>query len=315
MKDGIEAPRHLVDSTPCTLRNRGSGGWTAVRLRLPMSDVAGAAGQSAGHTRCCVEALELSASRRSATWPHAWQPASAHRVAPYFRRDVVFRVTSVIRAARLRGAERRTRLHAIFGTADACIAVHPLLTWRSRSSRWTPSLHTAVRRRTGDSHRAALPSPGDCLNERPSSEHGELIIGVEIPATPFDRAASPLPRNSSTRARLVRVRAHFGRRVRGARRAASRRLLRSARVCAVASHTSPGGTRPPKRSLWTIPLTPESHCRGPRQQQFRTRNPPHPTQRSSAIGGACNCTCARIDWRTSSECGYRCVRWTAWMGG
>jgi xanthine dehydrogenase YagS FAD-binding subunit len=77
------------------------------------------------------------------------------------------------------------RQHAIFGASDACIAVHP-----SDLAVALAALDAVVHTRGPGGARAFpldglyLP-PEDTPDRETILEHGELIVGVEIPAAPF----------------------------------------------------------------------------------------------------------------------------------
>ena len=135
--------------------------------------------------------------------------------------------------------EGLNRGHAILGTSEHCIATHP--------SDVAVALvaFDAVVHTVGPDGERSIPIddffllPGDTPEVEHPLAHGELIVGIEVPAAPIARAVG-LP--EVPRPAVVRVRARVGRgRGRGGRRRRHGRPARARRGGHQAVARAPGG--------------------------------------------------------------------------
>jgi xanthine dehydrogenase YagS FAD-binding subunit len=148
-----------------------------------MSDVARTPAIRAGYP-VLTEALELGASPQIRNMGTVGGNLLQRTRCPYFR-ETSFPCNKRSPGAGCAALDGEHRGHAIFGTSEQCIATHP-----SDMAVALVALDATVRiqgpsgeRRTplADFHLL----PGDRPDRETVLEHGDLIVGVEVPASPF----------------------------------------------------------------------------------------------------------------------------------
>lgn len=184
MKDGIQSPTELVDINALPLTEisvRPDGVQIGALAR--MSDVAALPGVRQAYP-VLAEALELGASPQIRNMGTIGGNLLQRTRCPYFR-ETSYPCNKRVPGAGCSALTGEHRLHAIFGASDACIAVHP-----SDLAVALMALDAVVHTRRPAGARA-MPldelylAPGDRPDRETVLEHGELIVGVEIPAAPF----------------------------------------------------------------------------------------------------------------------------------
>jgi xanthine dehydrogenase YagS FAD-binding subunit len=184
MKDGIQAPTHLIDINGLPLDEIGvrSDGLRLGGLAR-MSDVAATPAIRQAYP-VLAEALEAGASPQIRNMGTMGGNLLQRTRCPYFR-ETSFPCNKRVPGSGCAALSGAHRLHAIFGASDACIAVHP-----SDLAVALVALDAVIQTRGRGGERAIpigqlyLP-PGDTPERETVLEHGELIVAVEIPAAPF----------------------------------------------------------------------------------------------------------------------------------
>jgi xanthine dehydrogenase YagS FAD-binding subunit len=184
MKDGIQTPTHLVDINPLPLSEiivRADGLRLGALAR--MSDVAAAPGVRQAYP-VLAEALELGASPQIRNMGTIGGNLLQRTRCPYFR-ETSFPCNKRVPGSGCSALTGQHRQHAIFGASDACIAVHP-----SDLAVALAALDAIVHTRGPGGERAISinelhVAPDDSPDHETLLEHGELILGVVIPAAPF----------------------------------------------------------------------------------------------------------------------------------
>jgi xanthine dehydrogenase YagS FAD-binding subunit len=184
MKDGIQSPSHLIDINPLPLSEmvvRADGLRLGALAR--MSDVAALPAVRRAYP-VLSEALELGASAQIRNMGTMGGNLLQRTRCPYFR-ETSFPCNKRVPGSGCAAVTGQHRVHAIFGASDACIAVHP-----SDLAVALLALDAVVHTRGPGGERAFpiadlyLP-PGDTPERETILEHGELILGLVIPAAPF----------------------------------------------------------------------------------------------------------------------------------
>jgi xanthine dehydrogenase YagS FAD-binding subunit len=184
MKDGIQSPTLLIDINALPLNEIIV---SADGLRLGalarMSDVAATPAIRRAYP-VLSEALELGASPQIRNMGTMGGNLLQRTRCPYFR-ETSFPCNKRDPGSGCAALSGEHRLHAIFGASDACIAVHP-----SDLAVALTALGALVHtRRPGGARTFPIDElyvpPGDAPDRETILEHGELIIGVEIPNSPF----------------------------------------------------------------------------------------------------------------------------------
>jgi xanthine dehydrogenase YagS FAD-binding subunit len=184
MKEGIQSPTLLVDINALPLSEvivRPDG----VRLGAVarMSDVAALPILRHAYP-VLTEALELAASPQIRNMGTVGGNLLQRTRCPYFR-EVSFPCNKRRPGSGCAAMNGEHRQHAIFGASKACIAVHP-----SDLAVALTALDAVVHTQ-GPSGERAIPmhklylAPGNTPDRETVLEHGELILAVVIPATPF----------------------------------------------------------------------------------------------------------------------------------
>jgi xanthine dehydrogenase YagS FAD-binding subunit len=184
MKDGIQSPTQLVDINRLPLAEiivRADGVRLGALAR--MSDIAALPGVRQAYP-VLSEALELVASPQIRNMGTVGGNLLQRTRCPYFR-ETSFPCNKRDPGSGCAALSGEHRQHAIFGASDACIAVHP-----SDLAVALAALDAIVHTRRPGGERA-IPinelyvAPGDSPDRETILEHGELILGVVIPAAPF----------------------------------------------------------------------------------------------------------------------------------
>jgi xanthine dehydrogenase YagS FAD-binding subunit len=184
MKDGIQSPTQLIDIATLPLSEIVV---SADGLRLGalarMSDVAGLPEVRQAYP-VLSEALEVGASAQIRNMGTMGGNLLQRTRCPYFR-ETSFPCNKRVPGTGCAALSGEHRLHAIFGASDKCIAVHP-----SDLAVALTALEAVVHTRGPGGERAIrigelYAPPGDNPERETVLEHGELILGVVIPAAPF----------------------------------------------------------------------------------------------------------------------------------
>jgi xanthine dehydrogenase YagS FAD-binding subunit len=184
MKDGIQSPTQLVDINLLPLAEIIVG---ADGLRLGalarMSDVAAVQEVRQAYP-VLAEALELGASPQIRNMGTIGGNLLQRTRCPYFRASS-FPCNKRVPGSGCAALSGVQPQHAIFGASEACIAVHP-----SDLAVALGALDAIVHTRGPGGERTIsiddlYVAPGDSPDRETILEHGELILGVVIPAAPF----------------------------------------------------------------------------------------------------------------------------------
>jgi xanthine dehydrogenase YagS FAD-binding subunit len=184
MKDAIQSPTHLVDINALPLTEivvRPEALQLGALAR--MSDVAALPAVRRAYP-VLSEALELGASPQIRNMGTLGGNLLQRTRCPYFR-ETSFPCNKRVPGSGCSALSGEHRLHAIFGASDACIAVHP-----SDLAVALAALDAIVHTRGPGGERAIAiddlyVAPGDSPDRETVLQHGELIVALEIPATPF----------------------------------------------------------------------------------------------------------------------------------
>ena len=184
MKDGIEEPDLLVDVNALPLKDveaRGHG--VRIGAMCTMSDVASEPAVREAYP-ALTEALEASASPQLRNMATIGGNLLQRTRCPYFR-ETSFPCNKRSPGSGCSALTGEHRMHAILGASDACVAVHP-----SDLAVALVALDAVVHTRGAGGERT-IPIddfyllPGSAPERETVLQHGELIVGVEVPASPF----------------------------------------------------------------------------------------------------------------------------------
>src|SRR5918997_1668647 len=167
MKDGIEEPDLLVDVNALPFKDvEVRGHHVRIGAMCTMSDVASEPAVREAYP-ALAEALEASASPQLRNMATIGGNLLQRTRCPYFR-ETSFPCNKRSPGSGCSALAGEHRMHAILGASDACVAVHP-----------------------SDLAVALIPIddfyllPGSAPERETVLQHGELIVGVEVPASPF----------------------------------------------------------------------------------------------------------------------------------
>jgi xanthine dehydrogenase YagS FAD-binding subunit len=184
LKDDVERHDLLVDINDLPL---GTIEFGPNGLRLGglarMSDVAAHPAIRAGYP-VLVQALELGASPQIRNAGTVGGNLLQRTRCPYFR-ETSFPCNKRRPGSGCAARDGEHRVHAIFGASDACVATHP-----SDMAVALAALDAVVRIQGLSGQRTVSLTdfhllPGDTPDRETVLEHGELVVGVDVPASPF----------------------------------------------------------------------------------------------------------------------------------
>jgi xanthine dehydrogenase YagS FAD-binding subunit len=184
MKDGIEEPDLLVDVNALPFKDVEARGHSVrIGAMCRMSDVASEPAVREAYP-ALAEALEASASPQLRNMAMIGGNLLQRTRCPYFR-ETSFPCNKRSPGSGCSALAGEHRMHAILGASDACVAVHP-----SDLAVALVALDAVVHTRGPDGERT-IPIddfyllPGSAPERETVLQHGELIVGVEVPASPF----------------------------------------------------------------------------------------------------------------------------------
>lgn len=184
MKDGIEEPDLLVDVNALPFKDVEARGHSVrIGAMCTMSDVASEPAVREAYP-ALAEALEASASPQLRNMATIGGNLLQRTRCPYFR-ETSFPCNKRSPGSGCSALTGEHRMHAILGASDACVAVHP-----SDLAVALVALDAVVHTR-GPGGERTIPIddfyllPGSAPERETVLQHGELIVGVEVPASPF----------------------------------------------------------------------------------------------------------------------------------
>src|SRR5918997_532434 len=184
MKDGIEEPGLLVDVNALPFKDVEARGHNVrIGAMCTMSDVASEPAVREAYP-ALAEALEASASPQLRNMATIGGNLLQRTRCPYFR-ETSFPCNKRSPGSGCSALTGEHRMHAILGASDACVAVHP-----SDLAVALVALDAVVHTRGAGGERT-IPIddfyllPGSAPERETVLQHGELIVGVEVPASPF----------------------------------------------------------------------------------------------------------------------------------
>ena len=184
MKDGIEEPDLLVDVNALPFKDVEVRGHNVrIGAMCTMSDVASEPAVREAYP-ALAEALEASASPQLRNMATIGGNLLQRTRCPYFR-ETSFPCNKRSPGSGCSALAGEHRMHAILGASDACVAVHP-----SDLAVALVALDAVVHTRGAGGERT-IPIddfyllPGSAPERETVLQHGELIVGVEVPASPF----------------------------------------------------------------------------------------------------------------------------------
>ena len=184
MKDGIEEPDLLVDVNALPFKDVEVRGHSVrIGAMCTMSDVASEPAVREAYP-ALAEALEASASPQLRNMATIGGNLLQRTRCPYFR-ETSFPCNKRSPGSGCSALGGEHRMHAILGASDACVAVHP-----SDLAVALVALDAVVHTRGAGGERT-IPIddfyllPGSAPERETVLQHGELIVGVEVPASPF----------------------------------------------------------------------------------------------------------------------------------
>ena len=184
MKDGIEEPGLLVDVNALPFKDVEARGHSVrIGAMCRMSDVASEPAVREAYP-ALAEALEASASPQLRNMATIGGNLLQRTRCPYFR-ETSFPCNKRSPGSGCSALAGEHRMHAILGASDACVAVHP-----SDLAVALVALDAVVHTRGAGGERT-IPIddfyllPGSAPERETVLQHGELIVGVEVPASPF----------------------------------------------------------------------------------------------------------------------------------
>jgi xanthine dehydrogenase YagS FAD-binding subunit len=185
MKDGIAAPRRLIDINALPLAHIEAG---PEGLRLGalarMSDVAAHPVVRRAYP-AIAEALELSASPQLRNMASMGGNLLQRTRCPYFRAETELPCNKRHPGTGCAAREGENRGHAIFGWSDACVATHPsdvavaLAALDATVHVLSPRAERAIS--VVDLYRL----PGNAPEQDTVLAHDELITAIDVPASPL----------------------------------------------------------------------------------------------------------------------------------
>ena len=185
MKDGIEEPDLLVDVNALPFKDVEARGHSVrIGAMCRMSDVASEPAVREAYP-ALAEALEASASPQLRNMATIGGNLLQRTRCPYFR-ETSFPCNKRSPGSGCSALAGEHRMHAILGASDACVAVHP-----SDLAVALVALDAVVHTRGAGGERT-IPIddfyllPGSAPERETVLQHGELIVGVEVPASPYD---------------------------------------------------------------------------------------------------------------------------------
>jgi xanthine dehydrogenase YagS FAD-binding subunit len=185
MKEGIHAPGRLVDVNDlpqATIDVDASG--LRIGALARMSDVAAHPVVQRSY-RAISEALLLSASPQLRNMASMGGNLLQRTRCPYFRAETALPCNKRAPGSGCAALDGENRWHAIFGWSEQCVATHP-----SDVAVALAALEATVRVRNADGERTIPLTelhrlPGDRPERDSVLEHGDLILGIDVPATPM----------------------------------------------------------------------------------------------------------------------------------
>ena len=184
MKDGIEEPGLLVDVNALPFKDVEARGHSVrIGAMCRMSDVASEPAVREAYP-ALAEALEASASPQLRNMATIGGNLLQRTRCPYFR-ETSFPCNKRSPGSGCSALAGEHRMHAILGASDACVAVHP-----SDLAVALVALDAVVHTR-GPGGERTIPIddfyllPGSAPERETVLQHGELIVGVEVPASLF----------------------------------------------------------------------------------------------------------------------------------
>ena len=184
MKDGIEEPDLLVDVNALPFKDVEARGHSVrIGAMCTMSDVASEPAVREAYP-ALAEALEASASPQLRNMATIGGNLLQRTRCPYFR-ETSFPCNKRSPGSGCSALAGEHRMHAILGASDACVAVHP-----SDLAVALVALDAVVHTRGAGGERT-IPIddfyllPGSAPERETVLQHGELIVGVEVPASLF----------------------------------------------------------------------------------------------------------------------------------
>jgi xanthine dehydrogenase YagS FAD-binding subunit len=184
MKDGIEEPDLLVDVNALPFKDvEVLEHSVRIGAMCTMSDVASEPAVREAYP-ALAEALEASASPQLRNMATIGGNLLQRTRCPYFR-ETSFPCNKRSPGSGCSALTGEHRMHAILGASDACVAVHP-----SDLAVALVALDAVVHTRGAGGERT-IPIddfyllPGSAPERETVLQHGELIVGVEVPASPF----------------------------------------------------------------------------------------------------------------------------------
>ncbi|HUC35132.1 MAG TPA: xanthine dehydrogenase family protein subunit M, partial [Gaiellaceae bacterium] len=184
MKDGIEEPGLLVDVNALPFKDVEARGHSVrIGAMCRMSDVASEPAVREAYP-ALAEALEASASPQLRNMATIGGNLLHRTRCPYFR-ETSFPCNKRSPGSGCSALTGEHRMYAILGASDACVAVHP-----SDLAVALVAFDAVVHTRGAGGERT-IPIddfyllPGSAPERETVLQHGELIVGVEVPALPF----------------------------------------------------------------------------------------------------------------------------------
>lgn len=184
MKDGVQTPSHLVDINALPLAGiEARDGVLRIGALVRLSDAAEHPAVRHGFP-VLAQALLAAASPQIRNMATVGGSLLQRPRCGYFR-DPVAPCNKRVAGTGCSAITGEHRLHAIFGTSDQCIAVHP-----SDPAVALLALDAEVRTRGPARERTiALDDlyllPGSTPGRETQLERGELIVGIDVPSRPF----------------------------------------------------------------------------------------------------------------------------------
>src|SRR5918997_1446138 len=180
MKDGIEEPDLLVDVNALPLKDVEARGHSVrIGAMCTMSDVASEPAVREAYP-ALAEALEAGASPQLRNMATIGGNLLQRTRCPYFR-ETSFPCNKRSPGSGCSALAGEHRMHAILGASDACVAVQP-----SDLAVALVALDAVVHTKGADGERT-IPIddfyllPGSAPERETVLQHGELIVGVEVP--------------------------------------------------------------------------------------------------------------------------------------
>jgi xanthine dehydrogenase YagS FAD-binding subunit len=183
-KDGLQSPQTVIDINALPLADievRSDGVRLGALAR--MSDVANEPALRSGYP-VLPEAL-LSGASAQLRNQASMGGNIVQKTRCYYFRDTAFPCNKRVPGSGCSAIDGSTRIHAILGTSDACIAAHP-----SDLAVALVALDASVRLHGPDGERSILLDdfyllPGNTPEQETVLNPGELIVAIDIPARPF----------------------------------------------------------------------------------------------------------------------------------